>query len=537
MQNLKTLFRKLELRSSSVCSNFASCLALLAVCFAPAIAYGQFSISKTSDMLLDANALLMPGTGNFSRVINGGPHQAEPLITHDGYQFATWYRNGANGNQHVILARRDLSGSTWESFDTGRDMQNGDEGNWDSHNVINMGISGDGRIHLAYDHHVDDLRYLTTVGVNKATGSTWDSSVLLSERTGFNNSPTVFTDVTYPRFASKPDGDLVAVYREGVSGNGDTHFLSYNSQSSTQGGVRNQRWSDSHKVIDGTSRAASTYSDGYNDVNSDTRNAYLNGIDAGSDGRLHMTWTWRENSQDPNHGIMYAFSDDGGSTWKNNDGTVVANKGTGQTINLDSPGITVVPLDRTQSVMNQQGQTVDQFGGVHALMWHRRDDGVDGEFDWNGERFSGEDSAYYHHFRDPETGEWLQRQLPTSERVGTRPKIGYDANGDLYAVYTSAGRLVIAGATRASDYDDWSILWNRDDDNEAFANSANLDQDRLFNDGVLSIFLQESGADSTEPTGTNLRVLEFSVAAIPEPTSGLVLAIAGLTLLGRRKKR
>jgi hypothetical protein len=516
-------------------------VALTFFCFAPALAYGQFSISKTADMLLDSNALLMPSTGDFSRVINGGAHQSEALITHNGYQFATWYQNGSGGNQHIMLARRNLNGNTWESYDTGYDMQNGDEGSWDSHNVIAMGISGDGRIHLAYDHHADNLRYLTTRGVNKATG-TWDQNLFVpgGERSKFNaqDSGTV-SGITYPRFASSPNGDLAAVYRTGGSGSGDTYFLSYNSGSTAnEDGVLQQRWSDSHKVIDGRSRDASSYTDGYNNSSSDTRNAYLNGIDAGADGRLHMTWTWRETPSDPNHGIMYAYSDDGGSVWRNNNGTVVANKATGQTINLDSQGIEVVGLDRTQSVMNQQGQTVDQFGGVHALMWHRRDDGVNGEFDWvEGERFNGRKSAYYHHFRDPLTGEWTQSQLPTSERVGTRPKIGHDANGDLYAVYTSLGRLVIAGATRANNYDDWSILWNREDDNQQWASSALLDQDRLLNDGVLSVFLQEGGPDSSGPTGTNLRVLEFSVVAVPEPSGGLAIAIASLVILGRRKRR
>jgi hypothetical protein len=121
--------------------------------------------------------------------------------------------------------------------------------------------------------------------------------------------------------------------------------------------------------------------------------------------------------------------------------------------------------------------------------------------------------------------------------VGTRPKIGHDANGDLYAVYTSLGRLVIAGATRANNYDDWSILWNREDDNQQWASSALLDQDRLLNDGVLSVFLQEGGPDSSGPTGTNLRVLEFSVVAVPEPSGGLAIAIASLVILGRRKRR
>jgi len=138
------------------------------------------SLSLSADMLLDSNALMMPTGSRFGRSINGRSHQTEPIVTFGGFQFATWYHNGPNDEQDIYIARRRLSDSTntWHAIDTGYDMSNGDEdgdggtnqnGKWDSHNVIGMGISGDGRIHLAYDHHVDNLRYLTTRGINKAT--------------------------------------------------------------------------------------------------------------------------------------------------------------------------------------------------------------------------------------------------------------------------------------------------------------------------------------------------------------------------------
>ena len=91
------------------------------------MAHGQNSLSLSADMLLDDNALLMPTGSRFSRGINGKAHQAEPLQSFGGYQFATWYHNGANDEQDIYLARRDLSTNTWEHFDTGYDMLNGDE--------------------------------------------------------------------------------------------------------------------------------------------------------------------------------------------------------------------------------------------------------------------------------------------------------------------------------------------------------------------------------------------------------------------------
>ncbi|QEG22895.1 BNR-4 repeat-containing protein [Mariniblastus fucicola] len=714
--NPRFVYLQLDKHRASLAS---SLLVLTLLVILPKTVVAQ--LTPVRDMVLDNNALLMGNTGNFGQGINGRAHQSEPLITIGGYQFATWYHNGPNNEQDVYLARRDLADptNTWHAFDTGYDMENGDEdgdgsgaGRWDSHNVIGMGISGDGRIHLAYDHHVDDLRYLTTRSVGKATLSNSDWATQTAdpanlffvpggERKKFNaqDSGNV-TGLTYPRFAEGANGDIIVTYRTGGSGNGDTHFLSYNADTSaaptiiagfenwttsdslpdfpasfsntatatynstngsvsnqgastdgtfgsftgaaadtttestndgarltnganhtytftftdtsgsdtdlgafhfdlgtfrpnsartwtlstlagssvsvvadlatgtidsgtggqvdmfnvdvdlsgltdstldangtviffleleggtpdsgghhgfldnvavsTRGSENQQRWGGSHVVIDGN---AGTYSDAYDTSNSNNRNAYLNGMDVGPLGNLHMTWTWRESSQGANHDVMYAYSEDGGITWLNNDGVLVADKNSGLQMDLNSPGINVVELDRTHSLMNQQAQCVDADGYVHVLMWHRRDDGINGEYDWEpGERFSALDSAYYHYHRDPFTGDWTRHQLPTSRRVGTRPKIGYDYFGNVFAVYTSNSDLIIAGATRASNYSNWTLLY---EGTRNYQTDAILDQNRLYNDGVLSVYLQERGSDSTDATGTALRVLEFNVAVSP----------------------
>ena len=146
-------------------------------------------------------------------------------------------------------------------------------------------------------------------------------------------------------------------------------------------------------------------------------------------------------------------------------------------------------------------------------MWHRRDDGVGDEYDWvPGERFNGTKSAYYHYHRDPITGDWTRHQLPTSRRVGTRPKIGHDFFGNVFAVYTSNSDLIVCGATKAANYTDWTILY---EGTRNYRSDPILDQKRLFDDGVLSIFLQDSGVNSNVATGTSLRVLEFNVAVSP----------------------
>ena len=209
-------------RASTVCA-----LIVLVAFHSAHQATAQISVSPLFDMSPDSNALVLATGGSFSNVINGSPFQQESLITHEGYQYATWYHNGTN--QDIYIARRSLTGNTWETIDTGFDMVNGNQ-NWDSHNVISMGISGDGRIHLAFDHHVDGLRYVTTnSGVATSSGGVWNSSIFNAERDSLNLGGSSIPRVTYPRFTNVGD-DLVLSYRDYGSGNGDHRIADYNSQ-------------------------------------------------------------------------------------------------------------------------------------------------------------------------------------------------------------------------------------------------------------------------------------------------------------------
>jgi hypothetical protein len=232
-------------------------------------------------------------------------------------------------------------------------------------------------------------------------------------------------------------------------------------------------------------------------------------------GRLHTTWTWREGTQDGNHDIMYAYSDDKGVTWRNNaDQLVGANS---SPITLNSPGIEVVDLDRQQALLNQQGQIVDGAGGVHVLMFHRRQEPG---FEWqpgDGVFSHRQDSAYYHYYRDPVSGAWDVNQLPLDASVGSRPRIGVDGVGNLFGLYTSGDDLIIAGAEKhGNEYSAWEILYR--DQTFNYEGTPLLDTVRLTQDGILSVFIQEKGRSSsqTTPTGSPLHVLEFLVSGRSE---------------------
>jgi hypothetical protein len=503
----------------------------------------QVTLTPSADMVLDTQALVFPDTASFGRDVNGSPYRTEPLLTYDGYQFATWYHagpgTGTNSQENIYISRRKLTGNTWETIDTGQQMTNGDN-SWDSHNVISMGISGDGRIHLAYDMHNHGMRYLSSPAGRATTSSTnWNDpgfTMFNAERDSLNLNGTSLTNVTYPRFVNKGN-DMLLTYRSGVSGNGNTILARYDSDGTSVA----SRWVDAsgnnganvtQTIING---ATGSYTSPFQTpTTSNNRNAYLNGMDVGPDGKIHMTWTWREDSQGANHDINYAYSDNNGTTWKNNAGDNL-----GSSISINSPGIIVESLDLHQALINQQGQAVDNAGGVHALMYHRRQEPG---FEWqpgDGLFFKG-DSAYFHHYRDPITGQWTEAMLPTDRVVGSRPSIGFDSENNLYAAYLSRASgndiLTIAMAEKMMNggYMDWEIVL---EDHRDWAGTPLLDQARLSNDGILSIFLQED-TSLTGRTGTNLHVLEYSiVSTVPEPGSLVVLSALSLSLLRRRRRR
>ena len=469
-------------------SLFGACLKLGKVCavlllsLQASMSSAQFAVSPLSETLLDSDSLVLATSGNFSILINGRPFQQEVLLSHEGYQYAVWYHT--DSDQDIFIGRRNLNGSTWEIIDTGFDMEVGNQ-DWNSHNVVSMGISGDGRIHLAFDHHVDPLRYVTTdVGVATSAGGTWDSSIFNAERSSLNVGGSNIPRITYPRFTNVGD-DLVFTYRDFGSGNGDHRIANYNSQTG--------QWSGTRFVTKGRS-TGQTYDDANNNP-STGRNSYHNGFHADRFGRLHTTWTWRESTQDGNHDIMYAYSDDKGVTWRNTSGQLVGTNSSPITLNSN---VEIADLDRRQAVLNQQGQIVDDDGGVHALMFHRPVGPT-----YNDSPFSDTSGSNYHHYyRNPSTGNWEVNVFPDGIAVGDRPRLGVDSNGNLYGLYVQSRDLVIAGAQKtAGGYADWQILYR--DSSRDYTGTPQLDTKLLFNEGILSVFIQDRAASTsqTNPTG------------------------------------
>ncbi len=480
------------------------------------------SVTLQHDSVLAENALLMGG-GYYGRAINGISYQEQILYTFDGYQYSAYYDTQGD-TQKVALARRKVDGpktGEWEIFQTDSELSNGDEPDWDAHNVISIGISHqDGTLHLSWDHHNHTLRYRKSVpGLCTTNKEAWGEGMLQPEQNWMTDESTPELDVTYPQFTNTPDGGLVFNRRIGISGNGDQLLQTYDSQTGT--------WSPSTTFISRSGTYQGPNPQGET-VTANERCAYLNGIDFDQQGHLHVTWTWRESErQFGNRDICYAFSPDHGKTWYNNDRIKIADTTQSETITTDSPGITIAPLDMRQLLINQQSQCVDADGTVHVLMLHRRQDPGHEPSNFSA-LFSTRSTAYYHYFRDNGTGKWQQRRIPPDEYpVGSRPRIALDAAGNLYAAYLSYPEgtevspgyrededrsvLVIASASQTSGYRDWKIqeVIDRDFDGEPLIDTA-----RLLDDGILSVYIQEHGPYPDGPAlGTPLHVYDFEVGS------------------------
>ena len=454
--------------------------------------WAGLTVTRIGDSLVDSNALTIQG--GFGQCINGLSFQQDAIVSHGGYQYVAYY----DGNRRVCLARRKLPAGDWKIIR----FADYDFKSNDAHNTISMGICPkDGTIHLSFDHHGHPLHYRVSRkgAASDPEGITWGANLFGPVKSELEKGKAI--SITYPRFWQRPGGNLQFCYRQGGSGNGDRMLVDYDGETGKWG---NTQQIDSRKGL---------FKDGLGERLS--RCSYPNGYDYGPGGKLHMTWVWRESSQGSNHDLMYAYSEDGGNTWLNN-----AWKTLPEPAGVNSPGIKVAEIGRAYGLMNTHGQAVDSRGRIHVVMWHCTNESLQAAGSKPGEHRWGPPEArrYYHYFRGRE-GRWHWRELPWV--AGNRPKIFIDKHDNAYLIYGSrrqsaklsdghlhaAGDLVIAGATVASNWEDWKIIHH---EKGPFVNEMLGDFYRWKKEGVLSVMVQESPERPHD--ATPLRILDFKLA-------------------------
>lgn len=229
-----------------------------------------------------AQTSTLPVNGYAKTSVNAVVFRGSSVTTFGSTQYVSWY----DGDGKVVLARRALGATTWQSSTT---QYSGTV--TDAHNCISIGVDGEGVVHMAWDMHSSKLRYARATAAGALTlGS--ETNVLAG---------VTLASVTYPQFFRLPDGNLLFMIRDGSSGNGNLMLFRWDLKSHT--------WT----------RLFASLIDGQG-----ARNAYWE-AHLDQNGVLHVAWVWRETSDvATNHDMCYARSKDGGLTWENSKGAKYA---------------------------------------------------------------------------------------------------------------------------------------------------------------------------------------------------------------------
>lgn len=323
-------------------------------------------------------------------------------MTYNGFQYVVLYqpkdRTDPNGSRVTSIGRRSLEPKLPWNFLTFEDyIQTKDDG----HNIISLGISGDGIIHMAWDMHGDEIHYRQSKvdAANTPYEFEWTKDLfgpVLTELEG-EEKAFQFRELTYPRFQTLANGDMLLEFRCGRSGLGDCCIYRFCKDT--------HKWSEIGMYIKGVEN-----------------NAYLHGFDY-KNKTLHVTWTYRDyvddrseaaashttlqagpNGPENNHDLHYMYSEDEGVTWYSTLGKKLSTP-------VDvSQNTLAVDIPKFSGIMNQEGQFVDAKNRVHVL---------------------GRQNGHYYHYFKRQDRVWEKRQI-----------------GDFSAVLFGArGKLLVKGDT------------------------------------------------------------------------------------------
>ncbi|KAH9221617.1 hypothetical protein DL95DRAFT_355652 [Leptodontidium sp. 2 PMI_412] len=414
--------------------------------------------------------------------INANSFQQNAITTAHGWQYAAFYTavppSKTEPGCYVNIARRQVHPGvnnvetewqvlTFEDYEQVHD---------DGHDTISIGVcEGDGTVHVAFDHHCDELKFRISKGgvARDISSHEWETSLFTETRhclPGVEEGELV-KEVTYPRFVNVGN-ELLFTYRTGQAGLGSDLLYKY-------------------------SAATHEYTFLGQHLTGISNSPYINGIDYRQD-KLHISWCYRNfvtppnpvaadahqqqagpNGPENNYDLNYAFSDDQGVTWKSSQGRVLAcmegGEGVETTI-LPDAGARVFEIPMGSGILNQEGQAADWDGGVWVLNRER----VDGEMMW---------IVYY---RNPE-GVWMRKMIsgvlkPTE--TGSRGSVCVDRKGDVYLVLpgNSDASLNIMRARKEELYSRFELVWMWD----GFDGEPLVDVKRLETSDVLSMFTRTS---------------------------------------------
>ena len=281
-------------------------------CLLQRVCDAQTIISKITDVA--------PGWANNS--VNTVSFRKNSLVTYGDTQYISYYDN----ERYVVIGKRKSGSAEWQLK---RTQYRGNTS--DAHNTISMMIDGAGYLHLSWDHHNNPLRYSRSIQ---------PGSLELTEKMPMTGK--VENAVSYPQFFKDAGGNILFMYRDGGSGNGNLVMNGYDVQS--------QKWQQMHSnLIDGEGK----------------RNAYWQAC-TDNKGTIHLSWVWRESPDvASNHDMCYARSEDGGKTWEKSNGEKYEIPITAATAEY------AMRIPEKSELINQTSMTADEKGNPFIATYWR----------------------------------------------------------------------------------------------------------------------------------------------------------------------
>lgn len=360
-------------------------------------------------------------------------------------------------------------------------------GSTDPHNIAAIAVDGSGNIHCVASRHADPMAWVRTA-------TPYDIESLPEVGTADSLLPGVPSSyqsgVTYVEFATFSNGDLLMIWRNGGSGNGNTHLARYDHATET--------WADLGMIIQGATGSPRT-------------NAYTHEIHVDALDRVHVAWEWRvtvggvveaKNVQDVCYMISEANPTSASATWYTTP-ALTTPVTLPVTYHSSPPVVLAVPFE---SGLRESGGLATDTSGNPAICTFRCMTGAgeagathDSEYfvlAWNGSAFVesvvGGITADFHYPVATTGGPWL---VP--------PKL-FHASGKWHVVTGSYPQLDGIYVNSIADdlsgsWSGWSALYPHSEGSFGSAYGGTVgracmpyDRQRWKNFGVLDIFVQKS---------------------------------------------
>jgi hypothetical protein len=333
---------------------------------------------------------LLPAPANNVANCNSLPFTQDPLVTDGARQYAIWV---SGPRRSPLVSVRALPGGPWaEPCDLAALPGSAFAAptRLDPHNSYALGVDASGRLHVAGNHHNEPLRYMRT---RPRDLDRWERGAMVGSEE---------ESVTYPAFASLPDGSLLFFYRDGRAGHGDVYL--------NRLGPGEEGWGRIGMLVEGRRSEESPY---------------LNHVAVSAAGAVHVSGCFRgRGGAAANRDVWHALSEDGGASWRGTGGERLE-----LPLSHETVPIAVATEPRGSGLVNQMGMDVDADGRPHVSYFRYDEDGATqvALASHDGSGWRNRDLARLRHR--------METDAAIVDASVARPAVACTADGEVWAVF------------------------------------------------------------------------------------------------------